>query len=179
MKTRYLIIISVFLCVSCSSWKEGLISQGSQNDAVLNAIHDFLHTENQRKKYNVFSVYLTNINDDLLSLNIGGNMNPILVVTEDRVKYSYDAFPTCIYEQDGKLFYWDDSTKVVTDDVIATFRRYNLVDTAITNTYIPDMIIDDSGKGVGYFFCRNNLLRYKKVHSNKEWYKSPKLKCDN
>ncbi len=42
---------------------------------------------------------------------------------------SYVDFPQNTFEVNGRLFYWDDTTKNITDDNIKMMYKYNLVDT--------------------------------------------------
>lgn len=179
MKDFSYLIACLFLFSSCSTWKEVLVAEGNQNDAIQNAIYDFLHSGKLSKKDSVFSVYTTNINDEILGVSISGDINTLLVVTEDSVEYSYRGFPTKYFEQQGKLFYWDDSTINVTDDLVNALTRYNRVDTMIVNTYIPERIIDHSKEGMHYYFCKDNLLKYKKVKTNVAmgYYNPPNLNC--
>lgn len=179
MKSVYIIPILILLFWSCSSWKDVMVAEGSHNDAIQNAIQDFVNTVNLSRKDSVFAVYIKNINDKILGIGISRDVNTLLVITEDSVEFSYHGFPTRYFEQDGKLFYWDDPTVSVTDDLIATFTRYNLVDTMIVNVYIPERIIEHSIKGADYYFCKDNLLRYKKVITGKAMglYDPPKIKC--
>jgi hypothetical protein len=169
----------IFLFGSCSSLKDVMVAEGDHNDAVQNAIHDFLNTVKFNKKDRVFAVSIKDINDEILGVSISRDVNTLLVITEDSVEFSYHGFPTRYFEQGGKLFYWDDSTKNVTDDLIATFTRYDLVDTMIVNIYIPERIIEHSIKGVDYYFCKDDLLKYKKVITRKAMglYDPPKPKC--
>jgi len=119
------------------------------------------------------------INNDTVLCITGDDDYPILWINNDKVSYSYRAFPTMLVETNGKLFFWYDKTKNVTDTIINTLYKYNFVDTMIVNAYIPDRIINDAKKGVVYYFCENDLSNYKKTGSNTltKYYKPPKLKC--
>jgi hypothetical protein len=178
---NYILILFLLLLSSCSSWKGVLVSSGDQNDAVRNAIYDFINTERLSKKDNVFSVgVIDTLSDTVLGIYVIGNENTQLVITKDGTEFSYRAFPTRYLELDGKLFYWYDAAETVSDDLIDTFTRYSLIDTMIVNVYIPERIIDDSKKGVDYYFCKNNFLKYKKVRGTiaMGWYDPPRLRCE-
>ncbi len=179
MRSAYILIILVILSSSCSSWKGILIAKGSQNAAIQNAIYDFLHS-GKASKDTVYAVYVKNTSNHVLGVSISADPNTLLVITEDSIDYSYRGFPTRYLEHQGKLFYWDDSTSSVTNDLIATFTRYNRVDTMVMNAFIPERIIRHGKKGFDYYFCKDNLLKYKKVHTTTGLgrYVPPKLKCN-
>ncbi len=176
----YYIIISIFLLGSCSSLKDVMVAEGNWNDAIKNAIYDFSHSGVKNKEDSVFYVYAKNINPEVLGINIIGTYDKVLVSTEDGITFSYDGFPTGYFEYESKLFYWHDSTRTITKDLISVFTKYNLIDTMIVNAYIPESTIDHSKKGIDYYFCKDNLIRYKKVKTNKAlgYYDPPKLNCE-
>lgn len=179
MRLAYILIILVILSSSCSSWRGILIAEGDQNAAIQNAIYDFLHS-GKASNDTVYAVYVKNISNHVLGVSISADPNTLLVITEDSIDYSYRGFPTRYLEHQGKLFYWDDSTSSVTNDLIATFTRYNRVDTMVMNVFIPERIISHGKKGFDYYFCKDNLLKYKKVHTTIALgrYDPPKLKCN-
>lgn len=181
MKSANLLIIFVFLFLGCSSWKDVMVAEGTQNTAINNAIYDFLYSGKLSKRDSVFYVYTKNISQEVIGVNILGTYDKVLVSTEDSISFSYSGFPTGYFENKGKLFYWHDSTKTVTDDLISTFTKYNLVDTMVINVYIPESTIDHSKKGVDYYFCKNDLLKYKKIRTRDAmgYYDPPKLNCGN
>ena len=179
MKLSYIIIVVFFLLWSCSSWEKTMIVKGNQDDAIQNAIYDFLNSEKIDKRDSIFGIYVKTISDEILGITIRADANPLLVVTEDNINYNYRGFPTMYFENRGKLFYWDDPTKSVNTDIISIFTKYNLIDTMILNVYIPEIMIDHSKKSVDYYYCKNNLQRYKKVRTKKAmgYYQPPKLRC--
>jgi hypothetical protein len=224
---RYYLIILLLLCGCATLKKENMAVNGSANDAINNAIFDFIHTEKRLlKDDNTFLVsadtverniaaitiignpnkitliadfadsikkntvarfdeyknvsVIDTINNDTIFRITGDNDHPSLWINKDKVSYNYRAFPTMLIETDGKLFFWYDKTKNVTDTIINTLYRYNFVDTMIVNAYIPEHSINDAQKGIVYYFCENNLRNYKKTGSNTltKHYKPPKLKCE-
>jgi hypothetical protein len=202
-----------------------MVVNGNENDAIKNAVFDFIHTESKLLKNDKkFYIYTENVESnigvtimgdpDKISLivdfidSIENNMvicigeynsflfidtvdndtilhmtdddyHPILWLNKDKVSISYRAFPTGLLESNGKLFFWYDKTKSVTDTIINTLYKYNFVDTMIVNTYIPGGTINHAKKGANYYFCRSDLSKYRKVVTDKAigYYKPPKLKC--
>ena len=116
---------------------------------------------------------------DVYKRQIIGDPNTVLLIGEEDGTYDYRAFPTMLVEIDGKMFFWYDEEKSTTDTIINTLYRHNFVDTMIVNAYIPDRIINDAKRGVVYYFCKNDLINYKKTGSNTltKSYKPPRLRC--
>lgn len=184
MKTQYyIVLILVFLIGSCAPWKDIMVTEGNQNDAIKNAIHDFLHTSKFSKKDSIFSIYFENVNDNVLGVSIGAEENKLLPSSDNKIGTNHPYFPTRYIEQEGKLFYWYDSTHVITNDLVSILSKYNQIDSLNVNGFvgIPETssLIDESKKGVHYYFCKNDLLKYKKVVTNKAlgYYEPPKLEC--
>ena len=157
MKVNYLILALLTLS-NCSSWKHVLVSEGGTNEAIKNAIYDFSRAAKKSSSDSVFYVYTKDLTSEVLGVNIFGTYDKVLVSTEDTITFSYQGFPTAYLENQGRLFYWHDSTQTVSSEVLSVFNKYNLIDTMIVNAYIPERTIDHSKKGVDYFFCKRNLL---------------------
>jgi len=176
----YYLILCLFLC-GCSALKKNMIVNGSENDAINNAILDFVHTEKKLLKYDrVFNIS-TEINKDNIIVTIVGEPSAVSFIIEEDSSCSYRAFPTMLVEANDRLFLWDDETKNVTDTIINTLNKYNLIDT-MDNTigrYHIKVITDDGKRVAHYYFCKNNLSKYKKVITRRPfgYYEPPKLKC--
>jgi hypothetical protein len=220
---RYFLIFLLLLC-GCSTLKESMVVNGNKDDAIKNAIFDFIHTESKLLKDDkTFFIHTENVegyigvrimgdpnkislivdivdnikNNTIVRVGVSnsisvidtidndtvyqiiGEDNPVIWLNKNKVSVSYRAFPTGVMERNGKLFFWYDETQSVTDTIINTLYKYNFVDTMIVNMYIPDRIINDAKKGADYYFCKDNLSKYKKVITNRAigHYKPPKLKC--
>jgi hypothetical protein len=177
----HLLVLLFFISVfgGCASWKDTLIANGNQNDAIKNAITDFLHHKSYIKRDSIFTVRIDYNNSEILEISISAEKNKIAVINENEVEYSYRAFPTNFLEKDGLLFYWHDSTKLQSTELINKLTKLKLIDTAIFGKYIPTRYRDDSQKAVDYFFCKSDLKNYKKVYTSIAvgWYDPPILNC--
>ncbi|UGU18157.1 hypothetical protein LS482_09780 [Sinomicrobium kalidii] len=180
---NYIFIVLVFFLINCSSWKRMLVDKGTQNDAVQNAIIDFLYTSRLSKSDSVFSIYVENIDDNVLGVKVGGEFNKLLPGPENRIGTKSSDFPSRYIEKEGKLFYWVDSTHILTKDMVSILSKYNHIDSLNVNGFIgipeTSSLIDDSKKVVHYFFCKSNISMYKKVTTNigMGYYEPPKLDC--
>ncbi len=167
---------------SCATWREALVREGNHTDAIHNAIIDFVNTNRLSKKDSIFYVILFDKDTTIWGVEIIGSDGEKLYPTpENKIGTNYPYFPTDYFEYKGKLFYWYDSTKYVTEELIKVLSKYDLIDSLNVDSIvaIPTLFIDDAKKAVDYYFCRNNLLKYKKVTTRIAigWYEPPKLRC--
>lgn len=183
MKTYYIIIIFfVFSLSNCNSFQNFIVNKGTTNDAIKNAIYDFVHTSKYSRKDSVFEIDTKNLNNEILCVSIFGSINKLYPNPENKIGTNYANFPTKYFEYENKLFYWNDSISCITDDLINILSEYNQIDSLNVHKFVeyPEMIIDDSKKGVDYYFCKRDLSKYKKVTTNMAngLYEPPKLKCE-
>jgi hypothetical protein len=174
------LIFTIVLIESCSAQNIKIINPVSYNDAIITAIDNFLQAKKYTKSDTVFIVSIRNVDDNLLGIGISAQRNRIAVFTENEIDYSYRNFPTNYLERDKKLFYWKDSTRSMSTELINKLRSMNLVDTAIANKYFPERIVDESQKAMHFYFCKSNLKKFKKVYTRTAmgWYEPPKNVCD-
>jgi starvation-inducible outer membrane lipoprotein len=175
----YSILILLFL-EGCVSFKKELVQKGNQADAIQNAILDFSNTTRLYKKDTVFSVQTEEIGGEVLVVSIGKN-NMKMLLTESTKVGSIGKLPSRYVEINGKLFYWWDNDYILSEDAIAVFHKYNLLqDDEGGIIKFPDFIIDDAQKAAHYYFCKNDLTKYKKVITNIGigYYDTPGLKCN-
>jgi hypothetical protein len=182
MRILYLIVFMLcYLFENCKTVKDLQQSKGDRNDAVKNAIFDYIDSKVFNKNDSVFFIRVMDINSDILGIVISAQKNKISVIKEKDSILSYRLFPTRYFEQSGKLFLWTDSTQKTPVDLIDKLKSLNRIDTAIIGKYYPKKIVDDAQKAMNYFFCKNNLKKYKKVYTSiaMGWYTPPEIKCDN
>ena len=190
------------LLLGCSSIKKSttLIGADLQEIAINNAIRDFSTKCNLFKKDSVFSV---NFEDSVFSESTliqvdkekykdgrthqwkrGDLLDGIVSVEIGSSYYQYyyseetkDKLPTKYLIIDDKLFYWKDDNYPVTEEIIAVLWRYNILQ---RDCIIPDFSSNDSQKGADYYFCKNDLSKYKRIITKVGlgYYQPPKLKCE-
>ena len=203
IKTIAIPLLAFFLLLGCCSIKKYtmLIGTNLQEEAINLAIEDFSTKCNLFKKDSVFSVTFEdsvfykatliqvdkekyedgrthqwkrgNLLDGVASVEIGGNGDYQFYYSEE----TKSKLPTRYVIKDGKLFYWWDKKCAVTEEIIEVLWRYNMLQ---TYSIIPNFSIDESQKGAHYYFCKNDLSKYKRVVTNIGfgYYKPPKLKCN-
>lgn len=177
MKKIIAIILFTTSFCSCATWKASLISQGDSDIAIKNAILDLINTKDKiLKEDSVFTVNVSNITEDILGINFYGSDNKFLVIEGKETDMS--IFPTNYYESHDKLFIWKDPKVEFNDDILQKLNEYNMIDSLISIAF-AEFTIDDAKEGVDFYFCKNNLLNYKKVRTNKIMgrYELPDLKC--
>jgi hypothetical protein len=178
-----LIAIAVFF-ESCNSSKSAFVKSGdSQDDAIRIAIIDFAKNRKLFEKDSVFSVELIGIanNDELMVVRIGKN-NRKLLLTKDTKIGSKGKLPSRHFEKDGRLFYWWDDNYGLTENTLAAFNKYHLLQDDKNGTItIPDFITEDTKRAAHYYFCKSDVSRYKRIITNKGigYYESPSVNCSH
>jgi hypothetical protein len=166
---------------SCSTWKDNLKEKGNYEQAIENSIIDFLNTSNLSKRDKVFSLNINDVSNDILSISIIGNHNKIFPNSDTQIGKSTNIIPTKYIEKNGKLFYWYDSQEILTIAIVKKLSNYKVIDSVNVKglVVLGDYDIDDSKKGVSYFFCKMNLKKYKKVTTSIAfgYFDIPKLNC--
>lgn len=164
--------------LSCTASKSISSSKRDITDAIQSSIVDFLHSKKSiAKKDSVFSVYVEDINEDMLGIGISAERDKVSLFTKNEVDYDYRFFPTRFFEYQGKLFYWKDSTVKVSNEIIKKLYEMNRVDTTIYQKLFPQRTIDERQVVVHYYFCKKDLTRYRKKRTsiaNKN-YEIPKI----
>lgn len=120
-----------------------------------------------------------NLEDDIYVVGI--IKNGIKILLSDDVKIgSTGKAPSKYIEVDGRLFYWWDNNYPLSKEALSIFKTYGLIQGDENGTILfPSFEIDDSLKGVDYFFCKSDHTIYKKVITDKGfgYYKPPNLNC--
>ena len=205
----YYILTSIFfltIIVGCASFKAELYQEGSKNEAIYNAILDFSNTKKLYKRDSIFYVTYTDslysmtmiksgdqifgeynewvpdkLYKELVAVSIGADYNKMLLTSNVKVGKKGIKIPTRYIEKDGKLFYWWDDNYPLTQKALDVFEKYNLLQDDKDGTVLfLDFTTDDAQKGADYYFCRNDLSKYKRIITNvgMGYYKPPNLSCD-
>jgi hypothetical protein len=201
IKIFLLVLLSMF---GCSSLKRSMITAGGnlQETAIHNAILDFSTKCSLFKKDSVFLVSFEDsvfdegvwvrvdeksykdgtthirkrgsLYDGIVAVSISGQVANYQYYYSKETK---DKLPSRYVIKNGKLFHWWDKDYPVTEEMIAVLCKYNLLQ---TDLIIPEYSTDDSAKGADYYFCKNDLSKYKRIITNiaTGYYKPPKLKCE-
>ena len=117
---------------------------------------------------------------NLFVINIIPSINKLLYFP-DAVVGSKGKLPSRYVIVKGKLFYWDDDDYPLTEETLSVLKKYDALTDMIHDRVLPETVISDSKEIAFYYFCRNNLLKYKRAVSSKSagYYRPPKLKCGN
>jgi len=109
-----------------------------------------------------------------------GCLNRYFYTAETRVG-SRGKLPSRHIIKDGKLFYWWDNDYPLTEEMLAVLWKYDLicVDT-VGHFGFLNWTLDSRQKGMNYYFCRNDLSRFRRVVTNRAhgFYEPPRLRCN-
>ena len=157
------------------SWYVPISNPGKYEEYIKFAIQDFIKKSPLSKKDTVFHVLVKEHGNEIVGVHIcGSTRKPLVVRDGDSIRVS--SLPSRVIEMNGKLFFWYDKEISVTTEVITELKKYNYIDTAILNIYVPPYIIDDAKKCENYYFCKNNMQKFKRIQTNK-WHQIPELNC--
>lgn len=182
------------LILSCSTYKNSLVSNGNKNQAIKNIIIDFSNTSKLYKKHGVFEVEFIDtlyrkelekidkrnyrwVNgkpyDEIFAITISPMTNEFTYLLTDSLK----ILPSRYIEQNGKLFFWDDENYELNEETINILKKYNVAKEDYVN---PIFIIDETQKAVNYFICRSDFTNYKKVTNSIaiEYFDAPEINCE-
>ena len=184
MRISLTILVFCLTFNSCSSWKKELKKERSLNAAIHNVVMDFYNTSLLFKNHSVFSIRISELNYNKLVIQVSPDQNKFLPEPLDTIGSFRGYLPTDYLIIEEKLFYWNDSTKILSKEIVNVLNKYNRIDSTNVNgfQYIPEgaFIIDERQKGVDYYICKNDFTNYKKVTTSRAYgyYEPPKLKCN-
>ncbi|WP_340067363.1 hypothetical protein [Ascidiimonas aurantiaca] len=205
MKLNTLFLLSLFLLLgSCGTFKKNLTQKGGNKEAVQNAILDFSNTSRLYNNDSVFSVWVYDklhkmvlketddrnsewvedkLYEGIVAVSISASHNKILYTDGAKIGQKGVKMPTRFIEKDGKLFYWRDDDYPLTQETLTVFKKYNLLVNNDLDGVVEfyDFTVNDAQKGVHYYFCKNNLLKYKKITIHKAigYYDAPSINCSS
>jgi|AGTN01.1.fsa_nt_gi hypothetical protein len=177
------ILAAIIILICCSATRKEIGNDEFRNEAIKIAINDFLDKCSLRKTDSVFSLSIYIDNDAILGISISGvHENKIYPSSKDRIGELTDIFPSRYIERDGKLLYWGDSTRILSEEIVNILAKYNQIDSTFVNDEkaYPEFVIDEKIKSADYYFCKRDITKFKRVVTNKAmgWYDPPKLKCN-
>ena len=199
---RKIIISLLWLLLTDCYSQEKYIPQSTNfaEFAIYEAITDFADNCRLFKQDSIFYVYVEDtsryvtlqrdqgtlkwvcdsVYTNLLMVGISGERDKMGYYS-DAVIGSKGKLPSRYVIVKGKLFYWDDDDYPLTEETLSVLKKYNVLTDMIYDGMLPEFLIDDAQKGAHYYFCKNNLLKYKRIITSKAagYYRPPKLKCGN
>ena len=199
---RKIIISLLWLLLTDCYSQEKYIPQSTNfaEFAIYEAITDFADNCRLFKQDSIFYVYVEDTSRYVTLQRDQGTLKwvcdsvytNILVVEilgeKDKIGYYPNAvvgskgkLPSRYVIVKGKLFYWWDRDYPLTEEMLSVLKKYNVLTDMIYDGMLPEFLIDDAQKGAHYYFCRNNLSKYKRVVTNiaTGYYRPPKLNCGN
>ncbi len=173
MKYIY-IIFFIFFLSSCATWKNELRTASNSENIIYNSIIDFHNTSSLAKKSNSFALIIKDYNNDIIRVGIYEASQKFYRTHEKLLT----TLPTRYIEYDNKIFYWWDDSLSATDEIINKLKKYNLIYNVNSFADIV-VVIEDDKKGKVYYFCKNNIEKYKKIKAGRFVKKTIplKLKC--
>ena len=175
MKHILFYCIAIFLLIGCASVKN---TEAKKNvDPIHIAINDFVRSPKPKDFWGkkTFFICMVDVNDSIVGVALFHSKNKEFIKEGENIVGTYRTdFPTDYLEKGNKFFYWNDPTKAVTQEILDKLDQYNLLE------FGPMYVVTGRQKGFGYYFCKNNFSKYKKVISRAAVgsYEPPQIKCE-
>ena len=128
-----------------SVFRKGTVTQINQKDNEDRLTHRFVRGD---------------VIDGVVCVSIIGNGDYKFYYSEETMS----SLPNRYAVINGALFYWWDNRTVSADEIVQILKKYNLFQ---TYSIIPVYTSDEKARSADYYFCGNDLSKYKKVLSNK------------
>ena len=184
MKTIKILVL-FFICSCSGNRNSQLFEKGGKNEAIQNAITDFAKNEINKKNM-AYRVLEVSESDELYCFIIGESPQ-IYPIPNDTIGATSEYFPTHFKEINKRLYIWEDTTAVITKEIIQNLHKYKIVDSTIYKIKTGELSVEDSPilktndskKEAYYYICKENIKKYKKIRTNRilavEDY--PKVDC--
>jgi len=165
--SKTFIWLTCFLLLSsCTNdkWQQDLVQRGNLTHAINNAIIDFIHTSNLSKKDSIFTVSITEKNAKCIQVTIAIADDVVLPSAKDSIGAYDPSFPTNYVVNEGNLFYWNDSTQVITQELLSVLEKYDHIDYRFNDLpFIVGGVHNDGMEGIRYCICKKDLTKYTKT----------------
>ena len=175
MKHILFYCIAIFLLIGCASVKS-TEAKKSLNPIHI-AINDFVRSPKPKDLWGkkTFRIWMHDVNDSIVGITLFHSENKVFIKEGENIVGTYGTyFPTDYLEKGNKLFYWNDPTKAVSQEVLDKLDQYNILE------FGTMYVFTGRSKSCHYYFCKNNFSKYKKVISRIAigYYEPPQMKCE-
>jgi hypothetical protein len=160
---RNFLVILLLVIQNCTISKQEISLTGNYEPAIKNAIIDF-RTSSLAKRDSTFLVRFRELDGGIIGVSLYGTVNKFRILRHG----NSSRLPNKYIEYKGKLFYWNDENSSADADIIPKLNEYHVLDSLEDISQIV-FVHDDAKKTTYYFFCKQNLSRYKKTASNRTW----------
>ncbi len=186
-KFKYILFLILIFIVSCSiKEKLEIKKRGDINDAITNVIIDYSRID-LIKDESVYFVRNDKSSDKLFSFSIS-DRNKIYFHDRDSIGSRTKYFPTRFKEINKRLYIWEDSTVVISKDIMGKLEKYNVLDSTFykiekgllpkdTEVYFTS---NELKKAMFYYVCKSNISKFVRIHRNKVYpvNKYPEVDCN-
>ena len=112
--------------------------------------------------------------------------NYLLLRTDFKVDEKINYIPNSFLEMNGKLFVWNEPNKPFNKETLEVLAKYNKIDSSMykyemgigTLEDVPLVATHDYSKKYYYFFCKNDITKFKAIKGRRFPKEIPILICD-
>ena len=178
---KYL-IITIFLFLSCKSYKTGFYTDLQGENSYLNNIAiDYFHYSKYIRSYKVFRITLEEEDSLAYYYRILPEINKWPISIKDTIGSFSNYFPTNFKEYKGKLFIWNDRSKPISKGVLNKMNEFNKLDSfwmkvdlglinlkKVKKEDYPIMTYHDGLRAIHYKIPKSNLSHFKRCKELKK-----------
>ncbi len=173
-KIKYILFLILIFIMSCSvKEKLEIKNTGDLNDAITNVIIDFSKT-GKSSKNNFYYVSQYKNSKNLYCFNVS-NTSKIYLHLKDSIGVKTKYFPTQFKEINKRLYIWEDSTVVISKQMLDRLQKYNVLDSTFykiqkgllpksTEVYFTS---NELKKSFTYYVCKTNISKFVKIYTNR------------
>ena len=174
MKHIFLYCIAIFLLIGCAPTKN--TTRAKKNiDPIHIAINDFIKSPKPKdlRGKKTFRIRMHDINESVIAVSLFHSKNKISIREGEIVVGTYGTyFPTDYLEKGNKLFYWNDPTKAVNQEVLDKLDQYKILEILSPES----VVFMGRRKGIDYYFCKNDFSKFERIISR--YSEPPQIKCE-
>ena len=151
----------------CKLFKRDSVFIVSYHDSVFNKATELVRCEGE----NSYKWQRGSVIEGIVCVGILGKSDYQFYYSDNE---AHVGLPSRYKIVDDKLFCWWDVNYSVTDEIISILWKFNALQ---TYSIIPNYSIDDKAKGAEYYFRKDNVLKWKRIVTNRAFghYQPPKL----
>ena len=187
MKKYLTITLLLLLTISC---KNSFITEGLNNDGNFNHFKNSINNFSKTSLFNKDRAFFVFFDEELINVNIQAivisKFNYFLLRPSFKIGDTINYIPNSFLEMNGKLFVWNEPNKPFNNEILEVLAKYNKIDSSMYKLEmgigslhdVPHVSSHDYSKKYYYFYCKNDITKFKAIKGRRLPKEIPVLICD-